>query len=80
MGALFLTGSSTLIFILSKTSVRVRSNPMLVCYTTCQGIQAMIVELALKLFRVTQLHRFYDAHVILLKSAVSKQVWPLKFN
>ena len=80
MGALFPTGSSTLIFILSKTSVRVCLNQMLVCYTTCRIFQDLIVELVLISLRVTPLHGFYNAQAILLLSAVLLQAWQPKFK
>ena len=80
MGALFPTGSSTLIFILSKTSVPVHFNQTLVCFTTCRKIQDMIVKLVLKLPKVTPQHGFYDAQAILRKLVVSIQAWPPKSN
>ena len=79
MGALFPTWSSTLTFILSKTGVRVRLNPMSVCYTTCQGIRAIkIVELVLISLRVTPLHGFYNAQAMLI--LVLLQAWQPKFK
>ena len=80
IGSLFPTGSSTLTFILSKTGVRVRLNPMSVCYTTCRIIQDLIVELVLISLRVTPLHGFYNAQEILLLSAVLIQAWQPKFK